>query len=79
MPVSLADDAVEILESRGQESPESSFHPNSLSLGEAQEVCTSDATHGASLRAVQGDQVQLQGNMPRKKIYFYDDSSWCLR
>jgi len=67
VPVSLADDAVEILESGGQEGPESSLHPNGLSLGEAHEVCTSDAPHGTGLRAVQSDQVELHGN---KKLMF---------
>lgn len=70
MSVSFADDAVEILESGRQEGPESSLHPDALSLGEAQEVCTADAPHGAGLRAVQSDQVELWGNMPRSKNVF---------
>lgn len=60
VPVSLADDAVEILEFGGQEGPESSLHPDGLGLTEAQEVHTADAPHGAGLRAVQGDQVELR-------------------
>lgn len=51
---------MEILESGGQEGPERSLHPDGLSLSEAQEVCTADAPHGAGLRAVQGDQVELR-------------------
>lgn len=51
---------MEILESGGQEGPERSLHPDGLSLSEAQEVCTADAPHGAGLRAVQADQVELQ-------------------
>lgn len=50
---------MEILESGRQEGPESSLHPDGLSLGEAQEVCTADAPHGAGLRAVQSNQVEL--------------------
>lgn len=60
VPVSLADDAVEILESGGQEGPESSLHPDGLSLSEAHVVCAADAPHEAGLRAVQGDQVELR-------------------
>lgn len=60
VPVSLADNAVEVLQSGGQEGPESSLHPDGLSLSEAQEVCTTNAPHGAGLRAIQGDQVELQ-------------------
>lgn len=56
--VGLADDAVEILQSGGQECPEGSLHPDGLSLSEAQVVCTADAPHGAGLRAVQGDEVE---------------------
>lgn len=55
VPISLADDAVEILEFGGQEGPESSLHPKGLSLSEAHVVCTADAPHEAGLRAVQGD------------------------
>lgn len=51
---------MEILESGGQEGPERSLHPDGLSLSEAQEVCAADAPHGAGLRAVQGDQVELR-------------------
>lgn len=51
---------MEILEIGGQEGPESSLHPDGLSLSEAQEVCAADAPHGAGLRAVQGDQVELR-------------------
>lgn len=51
---------MQILELGGQEGPEGSFHSHGLSLGEAQEVCTPDAAHGAGLGAVQGDQVELQ-------------------
>lgn len=59
VPVRLADDAVEILESGGQEGPEGSLHSDGLSLGEAQEVDATDSTHGAGLGGVQGNQVEL--------------------
>lgn len=45
VPVSPADDAVQVLKFSGQEGPESSLYSDGLSLGEAQEVCTSDAPH----------------------------------
>lgn len=51
---------MEILESGGQEGAESSLHPDGLSLSEAQEVGAADTPHGAGLRAVQGDQVELR-------------------
>ncbi len=60
VPVSPADDAVEILEFGREEGPESSLHPNGLSLSEAQVVCTTDASHEAGLRAVQSDQMELR-------------------
>lgn len=56
--VSLADDAVEILELGRQEGAECSFHPDGLSLREAQEICAPDAPHGTGLRAVHGNQVE---------------------
>lgn len=52
---------MQILESGGQEGAEGSRHPDGLSLREAQEVGAADAPHGAGLRAVQGDQVELRG------------------
>lgn len=51
---------MEILESGGEESAESSLHPDGLSLSEAQEVGAADTPHGAGVRAVQGDQVELR-------------------
>lgn len=60
VPVNLADNAVQILESGGQEGSEGSLHPEGLSLSEAQEVGTADASHEAGLWAVQGNQVELQ-------------------
>lgn len=60
VPVNLADNAVQILESGGQEGSEGSLHPEGLSLSEAQEVGTADASHEAGLWAVQGYQVELQ-------------------
>lgn len=50
---------MEVLEPGRQEGPESSPHPDGLSLGEAQEVGAADAPHGSSLRRVEGDQVEL--------------------
>lgn len=50
---------MQILESGGQEGAERPLHPDGLGLSEAQEVSAADAPHGARLRAVQGDQVQL--------------------
>lgn len=67
VPVCLADDAVEVLESGGQEGPESALHPDGLSLGEAHEIGAVDAPHGASLRAVQSDEVELWRNVNRSK------------
>lgn len=60
VPVGPADDALEVLESGGQESPERSLHPDGLSLGEAHVVGTADAFHAAGLRAVQGNEVELR-------------------
>lgn len=57
--VRFANDAVEILQFGGQESPECSLQACSTCLLEAQEVCTTDASHVPHLRAVQGDQMQL--------------------
>lgn len=51
---------MEILESGRQEGAERSLHPDGLSLGEAQKVGATDAPHGAGLRAVEGDQVELR-------------------
>lgn len=50
---------MQILECGRQEGPERPLHSNGLSLGEAQEVGATDAPHGAGLRGVQGDQVEL--------------------
>lgn len=60
LPVCFPDDAVEILESGRQEGAERSLHSDGLSLCEAQEVSAPDAPHGAGLRGVQGDQVELR-------------------
>lgn len=61
LSVCFPDDAVEVLQSGRQEGPEGSLHSDGLSLHEAQEVSAPDAPHGAGLRGVQGDQVQLWG------------------
>lgn len=63
VPVGFADDAVEILEPGGQEGSERPLHADGLSLREAQEVSAPDAPHGSGLRGVQGDQVELWGEV----------------
>jgi len=50
---------VQVLQPGGQEGPEGPLHADGLSLSEAQEVGAADAPHGAGLRAVQGDEVEL--------------------
>lgn len=57
--VRFANDAIEILQFGGQESPKCSLQAGSACLLEAQEVCATDAPHVPHLRAVQGDQMQL--------------------
>lgn len=57
--VGFANDAEEILQFGGQESPKCSFQACSTCLLEAKEVCATDAPHVPHLRAVQGDQMQL--------------------
>lgn len=63
--VGLANNAVEVLELGGQESPEGALQAHSTSLLETQEVCPSNAPHVAHLGSVQGDQVELSRTPPQ--------------
>lgn len=68
VPVAPAHDAVQVLQFGGEEGPESSLHPDGLSLGEALVVCSADPPHGAGVGAVQGDEVEL-GNTNMYSIH----------
>lgn len=57
--VSTAHDAVEILQPRGQESPEGAQQPHGSGLLEALEICSTDTTHASRQGGVQRYQVEL--------------------
>lgn len=58
--VGPADDGVQVLELRGQEGSEGSLQAHSAGLLEAQEVGSTNPSHVASLRGIQGDDMKLR-------------------
>lgn len=52
-----ADDGVEVLKLRGQESSEGPLQAYSAGLLEAQEVCPANSSHVTGLKGVQGDEM----------------------